>query len=194
MKSKLRIDGALTSWWDQLQNSLLQILPLPAGAEISPLENVPPPPRATITQITSEQAEFLKITDALQYLNTHDNCYTGTVVANRRITADDWSQDVRHLEFTFIDEIQCVFNAACLFLLLSLCCRYSPGYVAVIRPIVNHDDVQSFLVSMGWDSEADSPMFALNRSQLGNTDLTCQDRILTVLFRPIIPHPCAPCG
>lgn len=34
--------------------------------------------------------------------------HNATLKSNTRITASDWFQDVRHLEFTFDEDIQCV--------------------------------------------------------------------------------------
>jgi sulfite reductase alpha subunit-like flavoprotein len=38
-------------------------------------------------------------------LEAEHNYFKAVVSCNRRITADDWYQDVRHLEFTFSDNI-----------------------------------------------------------------------------------------
>ncbi|KAJ7678562.1 hypothetical protein B0H17DRAFT_1161341 [Mycena rosella] len=66
------------------------------------------------------------------------------VSCNTRITAEDWYQDVRHLEFDFDEEIRHT--------------RFSPGDVAVVRPLALASDVDTFLRSMYWLDVADIPL------------------------------------
>jgi sulfite reductase alpha subunit-like flavoprotein len=60
-----------------------------------------PPPRVSLGEVSSES-----IKDLVDPLVTDNNYHTATVKCNRRITADDWNQDVRHFEFGFVDDIQ----------------------------------------------------------------------------------------
>ena len=48
------------------------------------------------------------------------------VSVNKRMTTQDWYQDVRHFEFDFEDDV-----------------KYDPGDVAVIHPVADAEDVQS---------------------------------------------------
>lgn len=77
------------------------------------------------------------------------------VKVNERITVQDWYQDVRHFEFDFQDDIQ-----------------YDPGDVAVIHPIADNGDVESFLEIVHWSDKADVP-------------LTIRRRVEGVFFRRI---------
>jgi len=73
-------------------------------------------------------------------LDVDDKYWDATVQCNRRITADDWFQDVRHFEFLSERDLD-----------------YLPGDVAVIHPVALASEVDSLLVSMGWPNTADEP-------------------------------------
>jgi len=97
-----RIDGALQPWTEGLLETLLEMFPLPSGVELTPANVIPPPrvvlePASQATHDTSQDP--LKVD--LQY-------HRGVVKTNERITAADWYQDVRRLEFEFEDNVQCV--------------------------------------------------------------------------------------
>jgi hypothetical protein len=70
-----------------------------------------PPPRVSMHESTTAMLE--KCTDPLE---DDKFFHTATVKSNGRITADGWYQDVRHLEFEFLDDIQyvdCVYLGGC---------------------------------------------------------------------------------
>ncbi|KAF9231055.1 hypothetical protein BU15DRAFT_90988 [Melanogaster broomeanus] len=78
-----------------------------------------------------------KISDPLDA----DPCYWDvTVQCNRRITADDWFQDVRHFELLSDQDLD-----------------YQPGDVVVIHPTALDSEVDNFLVTMGWANTTDEP-------------------------------------
>ncbi|KDR73969.1 hypothetical protein GALMADRAFT_250695 [Galerina marginata CBS 339.88] len=135
----LGIDGALEPWADGLLNTLLEISPLPAGIEITSA-NTLSPARVSLTA-TSQSAPELSdpLKSDLQY-------HAAVVKTNDRITAADWYQDVRHLEFDLEDNIQ-----------------YDPGDVAVIHPSASSANVASFLSTMNWADTADQP-FEISQS------------------------------
>ncbi|KAJ4480982.1 hypothetical protein J3R30DRAFT_3462879 [Lentinula aciculospora] len=127
----LGIDGALEPWLKTLSSSLLELMPLPTGLDIVPSDQTPP---ARISLVNSTNPQVTTI-DPLE----HDNDYRlATVKCNTRTTAQDWNQDVRHIELDFVDDIQ-----------------YSPGDVVVIHPITHADEVEKFLTQMGWGNLAD---------------------------------------
>lgn len=70
--------------------------------ELISAENIPTP-RVSLNEVSPDTLENLETKDPLQ---TDDSYHTATVKCNRRITADDWNQDVRHFEFDFADDIQ----------------------------------------------------------------------------------------
>lgn len=93
------IDGALEPWLDKLQAALLQSFPLPPGKDVVLLNHVPPP-RVTIDFETKEPS--------IAPGTVPSDYHPVVVSSNKRITADDWYQDVRHLEFTSDEDIQYV--------------------------------------------------------------------------------------
>lgn len=95
-----RIEGALEPWIDSLLQSLLRLYPLSPGVDIISTKDTPLP-RTSLHEVS--EYSFKSLEDPLV---TDNNYHTGTVRCNRRITADDWNQDVRHFEFDFADNIQ----------------------------------------------------------------------------------------
>jgi hypothetical protein len=60
-----------------------------------------PAPRVSFNEVPVDF--FQNVEDPLQ---TDNSYHTATVRCNRRITASDWYQDVRHFEFDFVDDIR----------------------------------------------------------------------------------------
>ncbi|KAJ7454826.1 riboflavin synthase domain-like protein [Mycena latifolia] len=128
----LGFDGALEPWMGKVIATLLLSYPLLEGLEIIPAATIPPP-RVSVAQDTAFTAP--------PSAPVHRDFHLARVKCNTRITAEDWYQDVRHLEFDFEDEI-----------------RFSPGDVAVVRPLALANDVEAFLDSMNWTEIADVPL------------------------------------
>ncbi|TFK37556.1 hypothetical protein BDQ12DRAFT_652582 [Crucibulum laeve] len=128
----LGIDGALQPWVSKLLDILLQLSPLPPGVDIIPVNDVPQP-RVMLKE--SLRSTLDREQDALE---SDIRYHLATVKKNERITAADWFQDVRHLEFSFEDDT-----------------NYSPGDIAVIYPIASRTDVESFLDEMELSDIAD---------------------------------------
>ncbi|KAL0571445.1 NAPDH-dependent diflavin reductase [Marasmius crinis-equi] len=126
----LGLNGALDPWIKNLFEALLQVLPLPPGLEAHPADETPPA-RVSISAASPSPL----VDDSLNGAKGYHDC---VVTCNDRITAEDWYQDVRHLEFTFREDIE-----------------YSPGDIAVIRPKANPDEVDEFLTSMDWGDISD---------------------------------------
>ncbi|KAI3614119.1 nadph dependent diflavin oxidoreductase 1 [Moniliophthora roreri] len=137
--SNILWDGALEPWIDTLLEALLRELPLPSELELMPIDHVPP---SRVILIDTPNA---KVT--LDPLDTDENYHAATVKCNKRITAQDWFQDVRHLEFQFEDDI-----------------TYEPGDVAIIHPRTNPDQVEEFLSSMSWGNISDT-IFEIEHTQ-----------------------------
>lgn len=93
-----------------LEETFKELYPLPDNHEEEhyPAEHELPHPRATFleTPRTSQDAQLLA---EEKYLEAHDH-YITKVVANRRITAEEWEQDVRHFELEFEDDIRYVLS------------------------------------------------------------------------------------
>lgn len=154
----LGLDGALDPWIEQLLEALLRIYPL--DSKLEKLESLnKPPPRITTRDVLSEEKPITPF-------DTDQIYFDVTVRCNRRITAEDWFQDVRHFELVSDRDIS-----------------YNPGDVAVIHPIAMDSDVDSFLVMMGWANDADTP-FSIAHTML---DQSLPDRVprvttLRILF------------
>lgn len=96
----IRVDGALDLWLTRLLEALLKLCPLSPGMEVIPADDLPP---SRVLLGDASEYIFKKCDDPLE---TAHNYHTATVKCNRRITAKDWYQDVRHFEFEFVDDIQ----------------------------------------------------------------------------------------
>jgi len=134
-KDSRGIDGSLDRWLPRLFESLDGIL--------TPLEGVgfesetdPPSPRIELLDNINENT--IQSTD-----NEERGTYLATVDFNKRITALDWNQDVRLIEFT-----------------LDSPSRYAPGDVAVVYPQNTAEDV-SWLLKEGlkWRDEIADQVF-----------------------------------
>ncbi|KZT67892.1 riboflavin synthase domain-like protein [Daedalea quercina L-15889] len=131
----LGIDGAFEPWLRKLTHTLLEFYPLPPLLDIQSADGLPPPR----VSITDSDARTLA---AYQHpLDDDPQHYTATVSCNRRITAEDWYQDVRHFELDFDEDV-----------------RYEPGDIAIVHPEAQPADVEGFLVCTGFDATADDPV------------------------------------
>uniref|UniRef100_D8Q1Z0 NADPH-dependent diflavin oxidoreductase 1 n=1 Tax=Schizophyllum commune (strain H4-8 / FGSC 9210) TaxID=578458 RepID=D8Q1Z0_SCHCM len=117
------IDGALEPWMAKLLDTLLALYPLPEGTSIAGPVSRPPPRVALKTAKTSD----LPLPDSLA---VNPDYFNATLSVNRRLTAEDWWQDVRHFD-------------------------YLPGDAAVVHPEAAPADVDAFLAMMGWSEQAD---------------------------------------
>ncbi len=97
-----RIDGALQPWMENVIAALLQLNPLPVGTSIIPNELIPPP-RISLQKATPDDTTASGV--RIDPLSQDDSYFLATLTKNERITAADWYQDVRHLEFDFDDDI-----------------------------------------------------------------------------------------
>ncbi|KAI0819807.1 riboflavin synthase domain-like protein, partial [Trametes gibbosa] len=131
----LGVDGALGPWMKTLSSVLMQIYPLPEGVVQEPFDGLPPA-RVSISAASAGAEQTRK--DPLVMDREYHHA---TVMCNKRITAEDWYQDVRHFDFSLGDEIQ-----------------YNPGDVAVIHPEAIKEDVESFLACIGYANLADDPI------------------------------------
>ncbi|TCD66631.1 NAPDH-dependent diflavin reductase [Steccherinum ochraceum] len=134
---QLGIDGAFEPWKVKLSEALLQIFPLPPDVEPTISDEALPPPRVTIVQ--GEKVSSGDSSNSAVDLLLEDKRYHNATLARfDRITASDWYQDVRHIEFDFGQDV-----------------KYSPGDVAVIHPELSAAHVDSFLISVGYANTAD---------------------------------------
>ncbi|KAJ3039125.1 NADPH-dependent diflavin oxidoreductase 1 [Rhizophlyctis rosea] len=132
----LGVDGGLDPWLETLWFTILSHYPLPKNKEIISSDILPPP---------SFEVQFLEEDHKVEEEEPEGDGATlvyqeGVVVENRRLTARDHFQDVRHFGFAGIggEEIS-----------------YSPGDVMNIRPCNLPDEVQEVINYFGWQDIAD---------------------------------------
>jgi hypothetical protein len=81
-------------------DTLSRHYPLPPGLDVVPPGGLPPP---RVTMLDASTKDLSNVRDPLEA----DRRYCQAVVkCNQRITAENWFQDVRHIEFEFRDDIQ----------------------------------------------------------------------------------------
>lgn len=97
------IEGALDNWLPKLFLSLEDFLPPPPNKEFADPEALPPP-RIRISSISgpSSSRSGLVKQDTLLHRDGYHNV---SVKCNKRITASDWYQDVRHIELDLDEEV-----------------------------------------------------------------------------------------
>ena len=102
LMSRRSIDGLLQPWTESLLQQLLTILPLAEGLSVIPTSDVPPA-RVSITSAPKDS-----VGENPKPFDIDKGYHLATVEEIRRITAEDWNQDVRHLKLKFEDDIQYV--------------------------------------------------------------------------------------
>lgn len=146
---------------ESLTGAFLRLFPLPPGINLTPADRLPPP-RVSMNESTADALQ--KCVDPLE----HDRTFrVATVKSNKRITANDWYQDVRHFEFQFGDHIQYA-DPLQFFIIYLRDSSYAPGDVAVIHPIASPSEVETFLNMMSWGNIADSP-FEIDHTMQGSS-------------------------
>lgn len=139
------IDGDLDDWLPGLWDALLTVYPLPAGYTVSDKPELDPPKYAVTTQPgpppqtpASDRwlSSFYRAPRGVRGDATRGPLHA-RVLHNRRVTAPDWSQDVRHV-------------------VLALPAggpSYRAGDVAHVYP-ENGVDVQAWCAELGLDADA----------------------------------------
>ena len=93
-----RIEGALDPWMTQLSAQLLAAFPLLPGLDVLP-DTIPAPRVSVVDGPNLASLSIAETDEADEYLSA-------TLTKNERITAKDWFQDVRHLDFDFDEDAQ----------------------------------------------------------------------------------------
>lgn len=83
----------------QLASTLLELFPLPPGSDPTPPAQCP---HSRVSFTKSNAAAFENTTDPL---DADPKFHNATMSCNKRLTAEDWYQDVRHFELDFEDDI-----------------------------------------------------------------------------------------
>ncbi|KXN90414.1 NADPH-dependent diflavin oxidoreductase 1 [Leucoagaricus sp. SymC.cos] len=154
----LGIDGALEPWLEVLAETILEKYALPDSTPIASTSKVPPP--RVILQPSDAEAD--------QIPSSSPGSLSAKVIKNQRITAEDWNQDVRHVEFQFDQDVD-----------------YLPGDVAVIHPNASQEEVQELLESLGWNTAADEPLSIKERLEDQSLPASLPD---TFTLRTLFTH------
>ncbi|KAG8833491.1 NAPDH-dependent diflavin reductase [Serendipita sp. 399] len=164
-------ETALMPWMEKLFNGLLEMMPLPEGLEILPASQLPSP-SAILTFVQDDVPRpLLPVEPVTQY-------HEASLLSNKRITADGWYQDVRHLQFYFTDPV-----------------TWNPGDIAVLHPHTHPDDVQALLERFGWTDRADIPLRVSRNSATGNaipSHLLDHPTTLREIFTSVLDSSCVP--
>jgi hypothetical protein len=99
-----RLDGAFRPWLDRLISALLERCPVPDGSATRTADDLPAP-RVLLNSIGDNDECSISV-GSDPTLDPGALYHEATLICNRRITAEDWYQDVRHFEFTFQDDIR----------------------------------------------------------------------------------------
>ncbi|KAH8093162.1 riboflavin synthase domain-like protein [Cristinia sonorae] len=129
----LGVDGGLEPWKAKLLEALSHLFPIPPGLEQPGETDTLPPARVAI--VKSKESSPHEPADVLL---KDEQYHLATLTRSDRITAADWYQDVRHVEFDVEKDLD-----------------YSPGDVAVIHPQIPPEQVDAFLICAGYANIAD---------------------------------------
>lgn len=157
-------DGVVDPWIKSLFERINERYPLPPGLSTLP-ENGLYPPTLTITPCPTS----IQSIDSIPSLS--QDLHNVTLIKNRRITREDWYQDVRHVVFRANEKIE-----------------YRPGDVAVLYPENSPEDVNKLLRRLGWEGDAErlilvSPAFPDRTLPFGYPDSKTPTTLRTLLTK-----------
>ncbi|GAA5973540.1 hypothetical protein JCM11641_007108 [Rhodosporidiobolus odoratus] len=137
------IESTLPKWLDSLLAAIDPLYPPPSGFAKLP-QNAVSPARVRLEKVAASTAANGSATVDKNPVPWAEDCRWSRLVENRRVTADDWYQDVRavELEIEGIDESE---RAQ----------LYTAGDVLEIRPQNSKEEVDRFLTSARWEDIAD---------------------------------------
>ncbi|KAG8687241.1 NAPDH-dependent diflavin reductase [Ceratobasidium sp. 394] len=157
-------DGVIDPWIQTLFERIRARYPSPPGVDILPETGLYPATLQIIPcpTLPSSNGNFQHPPEALHHL---------TLTQNTRITRDDWYQDVRHIVLKADGDV-----------------KYEPGDVAVLYPENSPADVDTLLRRLGWDKDADNPIYVVPSSSdrtppLGYPNSTTPTTLRTLLTK-----------
>ncbi|KAG8686045.1 NAPDH-dependent diflavin reductase [Ceratobasidium sp. 394] len=156
-------DGVIDPWIQTLFERIRARYPLPPGVDILPETGLYPATLKTIPCTTPPASNGnVQDPEALHHV---------TLTQNTRITRGDWYQDVRHIILKADEDI-----------------KYEPGDVAVLYPENSPADVDTLLRRLGWDKDADNPIYVVPSSSdrtppLGYPNSTTPTTLRTLLTK-----------
>lgn len=130
------IERMFDAWHALVAENLLALRPLKPGEQVIP-HDVLLPPRYTLEV---DESKLKKIAEPAEAALSREGVLTGRVSGNKRMTASDHFQDVRHL---------CVESETPI--------SYVPGDVVALFPRNTDEDVATLIEHQGWGDIADRP-------------------------------------
>ncbi|KAJ3148361.1 NADPH-dependent diflavin oxidoreductase 1 [Geranomyces michiganensis] len=148
----LGLDGALDPWLEELWTKVMQMFPLPPGKEIVSADIVPLPSfEISFGDDEAQQLDGLgDMSFAAMGFKANGSAsakpaaqLSAVVRVNRRLTAPDHFQDVRHFELALDPNIPLP--------------SHHPGDILVVHPQNLPDEVAAVVAHFGWTEIADTP-------------------------------------
>ncbi|KAG8736542.1 NAPDH-dependent diflavin reductase [Ceratobasidium sp. 414] len=133
-------DGVIDPWIQTLFERIRERYPFPSGIDILPETGLYPPTLKIVPRPTPLASNG----------SNHDSpaaLHDVTLTQNTRTTREDWYQDVRHIILKADGDV-----------------KYEPGDVAVLYPENSVADVDALLRRLGWDKDADAPIYVVPSS------------------------------
>jgi sulfite reductase alpha subunit-like flavoprotein len=144
-------DGAFLAWLDQFRQTVLTSYPLPQGQ--SPIANdVLLPSKWRLERRSTENESGIR--SEANGADHPSDSFEATLEVNERVTPSDHWQDVRFMRLHASQNVD-----------------YMPGDALAISPRNMPDDVASLIKRMGWDRDADCPVFHVPTRQTNNPAL-----------------------
>ncbi|DAZ95865.1 TPA: hypothetical protein N0F65_009067 [Lagenidium giganteum] len=149
--------GALNPWLDKLWAAVLEQHPLPTGFVVQDmLQVLEPLYSVTLHAATSEEAQQAKAFDPRHDTSTFyapprtcvhadEGLLLAKLTVNQRITAADWTQDVRHLELDISGDARARPTDSAL--------QYKAGAIAVLYPENLAETVAALLTYVGHQAD-----------------------------------------
>lgn len=171
---RLGLFGELDPWLKELWDKLLALYPLPPGAEILP-EGQLAPPKYTISFGDTSAAPTSNARRPQAPPYNQQNPFEATLLANRRLTASDWEQDVRHIELDISESGM----------------AYEPGDILCVLPANLPDAVDEFLAAAQLDGNRVIARITPNRADVEPpaVDLPCTLRELVTRHLDVNAYP-----
>ncbi|GAA5889058.1 hypothetical protein JCM16303_002173 [Sporobolomyces ruberrimus] len=157
-QNEFGVESTFPAWSKKLFERLQAAFPPPPGFKPLSSDSLPPPSvtlepvasTSTLSEATVDSSRSRMIGNA--GWKWAPDCVWARLVKNERTTAKDWWQDVREIEIevevegedTGLTQGGQVFT-------------YSPGDVLELRPQNDPAEVQRFIETLGWETEADIP-------------------------------------
>ncbi|GAA5858680.1 hypothetical protein JCM8547_001418 [Rhodosporidiobolus lusitaniae] len=142
-QNELGIESTFPEWLNSLMTAIDPLFPAPANfTKVPPIAMLPA--RIRLAKVASSTSNGTSPTADAQAVPWSDDCRWARLVETKRVTAEDWYQDVRAIELEVEDAEENERQRL-----------YTAGDVLEIRPQNRKEEVDRFLASAGWEDKAD---------------------------------------